>query len=72
MDTQTATDFKLGDRVRILSPRGRTGKIIALLGTMGKSGLPVYHVLFRRKPRPAYTEVRSDQLELAPKEKSIG
>lgn len=63
-DTDSAT-FKVGDRVKIrLSPL--VGRIVELRGPLGPKGVQVYRVRWRGKPRPAYIEVREDQLEPIP------
>jgi hypothetical protein len=55
--------FKLGDRVKIRLSSLR-GRIVELRGPLGPSGAQIYRVRYRRKPRPAYVEVREDQLDL--------
>ncbi len=67
MPDETATRFKVGDRVRIPSPGGGlTGRVVELRGPLGPKGAQIYRVRFRGKPDPAYIEVREDQLELIP------
>ena len=53
--------FKLGDRVEIRHSDLR-GRIVELRGALGPGGVNIFRVRFRRKPRPAYVEVREDQL----------
>ncbi len=60
--------FKVGDRVRILHAHWDPGPIVELRGPLGPGGAQVYRVRLRGKPRPAYIEVREDQLVLVPKE----
>jgi hypothetical protein len=57
--------FKLGDRVKIRHSDLR-GRIVELRGALGPGGVNIYRVRFRRKPRPAYVEVREDQLVRIP------
>ena len=55
----------LGDRVMIRKA-GMKGRIVELRGPLGPAGARIYRVQVRRKPTPAYIEVREDQLELVP------
>ena len=64
-DNSAAPLFKWGDRVRIYLSRLR-GRIVELRGPLGPGGAQIYRVRVRRKPSPAYTEVREDQLILLP------
>jgi hypothetical protein len=68
MSTQkkVIANLKLGDRVRILHSTGMKGRIVELRGPLGPGGAQIYRVQFRRRPKPAYVEVREDQLELMP------
>ncbi len=61
-------NIKPGDRVKIINGGGLTGRIVELRGPLGPKGMQVYRVLLRKKPKPAYVEVREDQLEIIPKE----
>jgi hypothetical protein len=61
-----AINLKLGDRVRILHSTGMKGRIVELRGPLGPGGAQIYRVQYQRKPKPAYIEVREDQLELLP------
>jgi len=58
--------FKLGDRVQIRRSGGLRGRIVELRGPLGPGGAQIYRVMYRRRPRPAYIEVREDQLVLIP------
>ena len=63
---ELASLLKLGDRVRIRNYSGKVGRIAELRGPLGPDGAQIYRVLVRRKPQPAYIEVREDQLEALP------
>ena len=58
--------FKWGERFRILGSSGMKGRIVELRGPLGPKGMLVYRVRYRKKPKPAYIEVREDQLEILP------
>jgi hypothetical protein len=64
---KAAVPFKLGDWVKIRHSNLH-GRIVELRGALGPGGAEIYRVRFRRKPTPAYIEVREDQLELIPPE----
>jgi hypothetical protein len=64
-ETKPAPRFKYGDRVSIRYSDMK-GPIVELRGPLGPGGAQIYRVRVRRKPRPAYIEVREDQLELLP------
>ncbi|WP_439624711.1 hypothetical protein [Gemmata sp.] len=64
MGTLKPTNLKRGDRVKIRSGSGHVGRIVELRGPLGPNGMQVYRVLLRTKPKPAYVEVREDQLEV--------
>jgi hypothetical protein len=67
MAKQNSTaSLKLGDRVRILRSAGLKGRIVELRGPLGPGGTQIYRVRVRRKPTPAYIEVREDQLQAIP------
>jgi hypothetical protein len=66
MDTQQARPFKVGDRVKIISPGGLTGRVVELRGPLGPKGAQVYRIRLRRKPNAAYIEVLEEQLEIIP------
>jgi hypothetical protein len=61
-------NLKLGDLVKIRHSGRRRGRIVELRGPLGPNGAQIYRVIVRRKPTPAYIEVREDQLELIPAE----
>jgi hypothetical protein len=58
---KAAEPLKLGDRVAIRNSDLR-GRIVELRGPLGPDGAQIYRVRYRRKPNPAYIEVREDQL----------
>lgn len=60
------TPLKLGDRVKILRSAGQRGRIVELRGALGPGGVNVYRVRVTRKPKPAYIELREDQLVALP------
>ena len=64
---KTTPPFKLGDRVKIRLSTLR-GRIVELRGPLGPGGAQIYRVRYRRKPKPAYVEVREDQLVRIPPE----
>ena len=66
MDTQPSGPFKVGDRVKIISPGGMTGRVVELRGPLGPKGAQVYRIRFRGKPKPGYVEVLEEQLEAIP------
>jgi hypothetical protein len=55
--------FKVGDLVSILNSGYRRVRIAEDRGPLGPRGARVYRVQIQKKPRPAYMEVREDQLE---------
>jgi hypothetical protein len=60
----TGEPLPVGTLVTIrLSGFGRC-KIVEYRGPLGPGGARIYRVRVRRKPSPAYTEVREDQLEV--------
>ncbi len=59
-------NLTLGDRVTIRNSAGMKGRIVELRGPLGPGGVHIYRVQVRRKPTPAYIEVREDQLEAVP------
>jgi hypothetical protein len=59
--TPTAPLFKLWDLVKIRHSEW-IGPIVELRGALGPGGAQIYRVRYRGKPRPAYVEVREDQL----------
>jgi hypothetical protein len=65
---KAAVPFKLGDRVQIRQSGDLRGRIVELRGPLGPGGTQIYRVRVRRKPTPAYIEVREDQILLLPAE----
>jgi hypothetical protein len=55
--------FKVGELVSILNSAYRRGRIAEDRGPLGPHGVRVYRIRIQNKPRPAYIEVREDQLE---------
>src|SRR5437868_3017493 len=55
--------FKVGDLVSILNSAYTRARIAEDRGPLGPGGVRVYRVRIQKKPRPAYIEVREDQLE---------
>jgi hypothetical protein len=55
--------FNVGDLVSILNSGYKRGRIAEDRGPLGPRGARVYRVRIQNKPRPAYIEVREDQLE---------
>jgi hypothetical protein len=66
MPTTNQPAYTVGDRVKILHTADLRGRIVELRGPLGPGGAQIYRVRLRRKPTPAYIEVREDQLELLP------
>jgi hypothetical protein len=56
----------IGTLVRIRDSGYRRARIVEYRGPLGPKGARIYRVQVRRKPQPAYTEVREDQLEVMP------
>lgn len=67
IEKKADTPWKVGDRVKIRYSDMR-GPSVELRGPLGPGGVQIYCVRFRRKPTPAYIEVREDQLEPIPAE----
>lgn len=64
MATQNSTDpIKVGTIVKILNSGYNLARVVEYRGTLGPKGIRVYRVRVRKKPQPAYVEVREDQLE---------
>jgi hypothetical protein len=64
MTLQNLTEpFKIGTLVRIRNSGYWRARIVEFHGPLGPKGARVYRVQVRKKPRPAYIEVREDQLE---------
>lgn len=55
--------FKVGDLVSIMNSSYKRVRIVEDRGLLGPRGTRVYRVRVQIKPRPAYMEVREDQLE---------
>jgi hypothetical protein len=54
----------IGTVVKIRDSGYGLARIVEYRGPLGPKGARIYRVQVRRKPRPAYTEVREDQLEV--------
>ncbi len=72
MPTTNRRAIVVGDRVRVLHTAGLTGRVVELRGPLGPKGAQIYRLRLWRKPRPAYVEVREDQLELLPRPPAAG
>lgn len=69
MTTQNRADpLKVGTLVKIRNSGYGLAEIVEYRGPLGPQGARIYRVRVRSKPRPAYTEVREDQLEEVPAE----
>jgi hypothetical protein len=63
----TSTEpLPVGTIVKIANTGYRKGKIVEYRGPLGAGGARIYRVRVRSKPKPAYTEVREDQLVVLP------
>jgi hypothetical protein len=58
--------LKVGTWVKIRNSGYGRGEIVEFRGPLGPGGARIYRIRVRKKPRPAYTEVREDQLEELP------
>ena len=58
--------FPIGTPVKIRNSGYGRATIVELRGPLGPNSTRVYRVRVREKPRPAYIEVREDQLEAIP------
>ena len=56
--------LKIGTIVRIRNSGFGRGRIVEFRGPLGPKGARVYRIQVRRKPRPAYTEVLEEQIEV--------
>jgi hypothetical protein len=66
MATESAGErWKIGTLVKIRNSGYGPAQIVELRGPLGPGGMHVYRLRIRGKPRPAYIEVREDQLEEA-------
>ncbi len=64
MTTHNMTEpLKIGTLVRIRNSGYGRARVVEFRGPLGPNGARVYRVRVRKKPRPAYIEVREDQLE---------
>ncbi len=54
----------IGAIVRIRNSGFGPGRIVEFRGPLGPNGARVYRVQLRKRPRPSYTEVLEEQLEL--------
>jgi len=64
--TSAGNGLKLGELVQILHSGGRRGRIVEFRGPLGPGGVKIYRVRIRRQPKPAYIELREDQLQPVP------
>lgn len=62
----TTGPLKIGSLVTIRDSGYRRGKIVEFRGPLGPGGARIYRLLVRGKPKPAYVEVREDQLAIIP------
>ena len=66
MTTSNADEpLKIGTIVKIRNSGFEPGPIVEFRGPIGPGGMRVYRIRVRKKPKPAYIEVREDQLEQA-------
>jgi len=70
-DKNAGVILKVGTLVKIRNSGYRGGKIVEFRGPLGPGGARIYRVRIRSKPKPAYIEVREDQLEVIPAEGEI-
>ena len=63
-EDSTRPILELGSLVKILNSGFDRAKIVEYRGELGPNRARIYRVMYRRKPTPAYTEVREDQLEV--------
>jgi hypothetical protein len=64
MDTNNVGEpLKVGTIVKIRNSGFGPGRIVEFHGPLGPGRARIYRVQVRRKPTPAYVEVREDQLE---------
>jgi hypothetical protein len=65
MSTNNTTEpLKVGTFVKILNSGFGVSEVVEYRGPLGPGGARIYRVRVRKKPRPTYTEVREDQLEV--------
>jgi hypothetical protein len=60
----SAEPLKVGTAVKILNSGYGAATIAEYRGPLGPRGVRVYRVRVQVKPRPAYIEVREDQLQV--------
>jgi len=60
----SAEPLKVGTAVKILNSGYGAATIAEYRGPLGPRGVRVYRVRVQDKPRPAYIEVREDQLQV--------
>jgi hypothetical protein len=60
--------LKVGTRVKIRHTNYARATIVEYRGRLGVGGARVYRVRYRGKPRPAYTEVPEESLEVVPED----
>jgi hypothetical protein len=63
-----AEPLKVGTVVRIRNSGFGPVKIVEFRGPLGPGGARIYRIRVRKKPKPAYIEVREDQIEEVPAE----
>ena len=63
-----AEPLKVGTLVKIRNTRYGPVEVVEFRGPLGPGGARIYRIRVRKKPRPAYIEVREDQLEEVPAE----
>lgn len=65
MTVQNLTEpLKIGTIVGVRNSGYDRAEIVEFRGNLGPGGARVYRILVRKKPQPAYIEVREDQLEV--------
>jgi hypothetical protein len=60
---KTVEGLAVGTIVTIRNSGYGKCKIVEYRGPLGPGGVRIYRVRVRRKPKPAYVELREDQLE---------
>jgi hypothetical protein len=64
--------LKVGDRVKIKYHPALRTRIVELRGALGPSGVQIYGVRIRHKPKPTYVELREDRLKVISTENRLG
>ena len=59
--------IKIGTLVEIRNSGYGRARVVEFRGPLGPQGVRIYRVRVRKKPQPAYLEVREDQLEMMAK-----